>query len=214
MPPRPQPDLTPASLPTSSPADPSDAAQLSDLVAALRERDPAAVSTLFDRYSPQIHRLLVRIVGSHDPESSDLLHDTFLRAIVNIHSLKSPRALRSWLMGIAVFTAQEWLRTRKRIGHPRSLDSEPERLAVSAPPEARQAVRAFYAVMDAFPEQERSVFVLRFIERMEWSEIAEACRISVSTAHRRARRAQRRFRAALPSHPALREHLEHLELSK
>src|SRR5262245_65896831 len=44
------------------------------LVNALRGGDPAAPAELFDRYGASIHRVLVRIIGSDDPESSDLLH--------------------------------------------------------------------------------------------------------------------------------------------
>jgi RNA polymerase sigma-70 factor (ECF subfamily) len=147
------------------------------------------------------------MIGSEDPESSDLLHDTFLRALQHIRELKNPRALKSWLKGIAVFTAQEWLRARKRMGHPQPPESAPEQPGVSVTPEAREAIRAFYQVMETFPADERAAFVLRFVERMELTEIAEACRVSMSTARRRIRRAEQRFRKAVSSYPALKERL-------
>lgn len=177
-------------------------------MSALRQRDPSAIAKLFDRYSPSIHRILVRIVGSDDPESSDLLHDTFLRAVQNVRRLRNPQALKSWLRRIAVFTAQEWLRQRKRMGYPRPPVLDSERTAVSASPEAREAVRALYRLLDVLPEDERVVFVLRFVERMELAEIAEICGVSFSTVRRRIGRAERRFLDALPQEPALEERLE------
>jgi RNA polymerase sigma-70 factor, ECF subfamily len=177
------------------------------LVSALRSGDPAAPAELFDRYGMSVHRVLVRIIGSDDPESSDLLHDTFVRALQSVGRLKKPEALKSWLHGIAVFTAQEWLRARKRMGHPRSPAAVPDRPAVSASPEAREVVRALYQVLDTFPEDERIAFVLRFLERMELTEIAAVCRVSLSTARRRIKRADARFRTALPSYPAIEERL-------
>ena len=178
------------------------------LVNALRGGDPSAPAELFDRYGMSIHRVLVRIIGSDDPEGSDLLHDTFLRALQSVGRLKKPEALKSWLHGIAVFTAQEWLRARKRMGHPRPPSAMPDRPAVSASPEARETVRAIYQVLDTFPENERIAFVLRFIERMELAEIAAACRVSLSTARRRIKRAGARFRRALPAYPAIEERLK------
>lgn len=178
------------------------------LVNALRQGAPAAIAELFDRYALFLHRTLVRIIGDDDPESSDLLHDTFLRAVQHVRRLKNPQALKAWLRGIAVFTAQEWLRARKRMGHPRSPESGPDRPGVSAPPEAREAVRAVYAILDTLPHDERVVFVLWFIERMELTEIAEACRVSVSTVRRRIKRADRRFRDTLTSYPVLVERLK------
>jgi RNA polymerase sigma-70 factor (ECF subfamily) len=178
------------------------------LVNALRGGDPAAPTELFDRYGLFIHRALVRIIGSDDPESSDLLHDTFLRAIQNVGRLKKPEALKSWLHGIAVFTAQEWLRARKRMGHPQPPGAGPDRPAVSASPETREAVRALYQVLDTFPEDERIAFVLRFVERMDLAEMAAVCRVSLSTTRRRIKRAEARFRKALPSYPAIEERLK------
>jgi RNA polymerase sigma-70 factor (ECF subfamily) len=175
-----------------------------ELVHALRRGAPGAPGELFDRYGVAIHRVLLRIVGD-DAESSDLLHDTFLRALDHIGELRNPRALKSWLNKMAVFTAQEWIRARKRMGPPRAPDSVPERPSVSPTPESREAVRAFYSLMDRFPENERAAFILRFVEEMELTEVAEACSVSLSTARRRIRRAEQRFFKLLPQFPALEE---------
>jgi RNA polymerase sigma-70 factor (ECF subfamily) len=176
------------------------------LVHALRTGEPGAAGELFDRYGLAIQRVLVRIVGD-DPEGSDLLHDTFLRALDHIGELRNPRALKSWLNRMAVFTAQEWIRERRRMGQPRSPDSAPERFSVSPTPESRQAIRAFYAIMDRLPEDERAAFILRFVEEMELTEVAEACGVSLSTARRRIRRAEQRFIRLLPQFPALKERI-------
>jgi RNA polymerase sigma-70 factor, ECF subfamily len=178
-----------------------------ELVNALRTGEQGAAGELFDRYGVAIHRVLLRIVGD-DAEGSDLLHDTFLRALDHIGELRNPRALKSWLNRIAVFTAQEWIRARKRMGHPRSPDSVPELPGVSPTPESREAVRSFYAIMDRFPADERAAFVLRFVEGMELSEVAEACAVSLSTARRRIRRAEQRFLKLLPRFPALNERVK------
>jgi RNA polymerase sigma-70 factor, ECF subfamily len=178
------------------------------LVNALRGGDPKAPAELFDRYGMSVHRVLVRIIGSDDPESSDLLHDTFLRALQNVRRLKKPQALKSWLHSIAVFTAREWLRARRRMGHPQPPTAVPDRPAASASPETREAVRALYQILDTFPEDERIAFVLRLIEGMELTEVAEACRVSLSTTRRRIKRAQLRFQKALPSFPAIGERLD------
>jgi RNA polymerase sigma-70 factor (ECF subfamily) len=165
------------------------------------------LAELFDRYGKSIHRLLVRIIGADDPESSDLLHDTFVRAAQNADRLRNPQALKAWLRGIAVFTAQEWLRTRKRLGHPHSPEVAADRPDNSVSPETRQAVRALYQLIDTFPEDERVAFVLRFVERVELNDMAETCGVSLSTIRRRVKRAERRFQRALHAYPALAERL-------
>ena len=178
------------------------------LVYALRQGDPGAPSTLFDRYGSHIQRVLARMLGYGEPERADLLHDVFVRALERIGDLKNPRALKAWLTGMAVFTAQEWIRRRRRAGPPQAPEAADEREGASIAPEAMEAVRSFYAVMDRFGNDERAAFILRFVEGMNLNEVAEACDISLSTARRRIGRADERFRQMLVEYPALLERLK------
>jgi RNA polymerase sigma-70 factor (ECF subfamily) len=175
------------------------------LVDALVRRDPDAPAILFDRYAPYVQRVLARIVGYSEPERMDLLHDVFVRALEGIGDLKNPRALKSWLVGITVFLAKEWLRRRKRVGSPVAPESAADRAGISTPPDAVEAVRSLYALLDRFNADDRAVFVLRVLEGMNLNEIAEACDLTISTARRRVLRAEARFHRLLPGYPALAE---------
>jgi RNA polymerase sigma-70 factor (ECF subfamily) len=179
------------------------------LVFALIQGDPRAPATLFDRYAALVQRVLVRTLGYHDPDRHDLLHDVFVRALEGIRSLKNPNALRHWLTGITVFTAQEFVRRRRRIGPPEPPDRAEHREATAASPEAVEAVRSLYAAMDQLGHDARAVFILKFVEGLTLDEVALACGVSFSTARRRVDGAEKRFREILPEYPALLErHLE------
>jgi RNA polymerase sigma-70 factor, ECF subfamily len=178
------------------------------LVMALRRNDAGAAAELFDRFAPAIRRTLARIIGSDNSESSDLLHDTFLRAVQRLHQLRNPAALAGWLQSVAAFRAREWLRARKRMELASLPAATTDAPAVLAPPEARQAVGALYQLVDRLPEKERVIFQLRFVEQRKLAEIAGTCRASVSTIKRRIQRVERRVRKALPAFPALAEHVD------
>jgi RNA polymerase sigma-70 factor (ECF subfamily) len=180
-------------------------------VHALLQREPGAPAILFDHYGTYIKRVLARIVGYADPDLMDLLHDVFLRAFERIGDLKNPRALKPWLVGIALFVAQEWIRSRKRHGPLFTPEIAEGREGLAAPPETIEAVRAFYALVNQLKHDDRTVFILRFLEGMNLDEVAEACNVSISTARRRISHAEDRFRRILPQYPAL---LERLETSK
>jgi RNA polymerase sigma-70 factor (ECF subfamily) len=177
------------------------------LVSALLRGDESAPATLFDRYGNHVQRVLVRVLGYAEPERADLLHDVFVRSLERIANLQNPRALKAWLTGITVFTAQEWIRRRRRVGPPLAPDDADERTAPSIAPEAREAVRSFYALMDRLDGNERAAFILRHVEGMNLNEVAEACDVSLSTARRRIDRADDRFRQMLAQYPALLERL-------
>jgi RNA polymerase sigma-70 factor (ECF subfamily) len=178
------------------------------LVHALLEGDPRAPSVLFDRYGAHLQKVLARVLGYGEPERADLLHDVFVRALERMSDLKNPRALKAWLTGIAVFTAQEWIRRRKRTGPPVTPDAALDREGPALEPEAIEAVRSFYAAMARLRDDERAVFILRFVEGMNLHEIADACQISFSTVRRRVSRAEDRFHRMLAEYPALLERLK------
>jgi len=177
------------------------------LLQAFSRGDPGAPTTLFDRYGRHVQRVLARIVGYGEPERNDLLHDIFVRALERIGDIKNPRALKSWLVGITVFTAREWIRRRRRTGPPLPPEHGAARAATTLSPETTEAFRSFLALMDRFDDEERTMFTLRFLEGMNLQEIADACKLSISTARRRVIVAEERFREILPEYPALEERL-------
>jgi RNA polymerase sigma-70 factor, ECF subfamily len=173
------------------------------LLQGLLQGSSHATSEFFDRYATYIQRVLTRILGYAEPERADLLHEVFVRALEKVAELKSARSLKPWLAGIAVFTAQEWLRRRKRRGPLLPPEDGAARAAPQTSPEARQAVAAFYELVGRFNEHERSAFILRQLEGMSLQEVADTCDVSLSTARRRIDRAEAEFQRLLPEYPAL-----------
>jgi RNA polymerase sigma-70 factor, ECF subfamily len=177
------------------------------LVDALRGNHPAAKAAFFQRHVGRVERIITHVIG-FDAELADILQEVFTRALGSIHSLKDPSALEPWLGRIAAHTARRVLRTRtRRSWLRRFIDStEEERYepsAVTFAPEARQALRAVYRVLDVLPPDERIAFALRFIDGMELTEVAAACAVSLATIKRRLSRSERRFVAVARRYPEL-----------
>ena len=180
-----------------------------ELVRALVAGDPRAQAAFFDRYQASVQRVLVRVLGA-DSELGDLLHDVFLRALRGVHAVKNPLALGDWLTRIAVCTAIDCLRARKRRRWLSFLPFEqlPEPAVACLDEDAREGVRGVYALLDTFPIDERMAFSLRVLAGMELTIVAEHCGCSLATAKRRIARAEARFLVAAREHPTLRAWLE------
>jgi len=189
---------------SSLPAD-TDAGADERLLEGLLQRSPSATAELFDRHASYIQRVLTRLLGYTEPERADLLHEVFVRALEKVAELKSAGSLKPWLAGIAVFTAQEWLRRRKRRGPLLPPEDGAQRAAPQTSPEARQAVGDLYQLLERFAEHERTAFILRQLEGMSLQEVADTCSVSLSTARRRIERAEADFQRLLPEYPALLE---------
>jgi RNA polymerase sigma-70 factor (ECF subfamily) len=178
-----------------------------ELVALLRADAPEARALLFDRFAPRISRLVFSVLGP-ELEAEDVLHEVFVRALEGIHSLEVPEKLGSWLAGVAVFTAREWIRRRSRWRWLRVLREDVDAEAPRPSEEVSEALRAAFKVLAEMNADERVVFSLRFVEGMEIPEIAAVCDVSQSTVKRRLKDAQRHFATRARRHAVLLPWLE------
>jgi RNA polymerase sigma-70 factor (ECF subfamily) len=160
-------------------------------------------------HEAHVRRVLLHVLGP-DAELADLVQEVFVVAMGSLERLADPRALRGWLGSIAVFTARARVRKRARArlcqlmpeGELPEVEQEP--LA----PEVDEALRATTRVLDRMPQDDRLLFVRRFVEGMELAEIAKVDEVSLSTIKRRLSRAAARFSSLASREPSLEEWLQ------
>jgi RNA polymerase sigma-70 factor, ECF subfamily len=144
------------------------------------------------RHQRRVHRFLLMLL--RDPEEADnLTQECFLRAYQNVPSFRGESSLETWLLRIAANLARDHARNRKASFWRRllGLDEEAENGAAAhvpsgdASPEqvllAREDVRAVWDVANQLSQQQRAVFLLRFVEEMELTEIADALGLQVGS---------------------------------
>jgi RNA polymerase sigma-70 factor, ECF subfamily len=142
-------------------------------------------------YRPRILRFLLSSLTDRDAAET-LTQECFLKAWNARQQFRGDSSLSTWLTRIAVNLMRDHLRSRslrfwqKTRGS--ALDvmdvadwipderSTPETAAV-----ARNQVAAVWKAVDELSAQQRSVFVLRFVEEMELEEIAETIGMNLST---------------------------------
>lgn len=180
-----------------------------EILAAVAERRAVGCAALYDRYHRLVRRILIRLLGAHE-EVHDLVQDVFLSAVRTIHRVRTPEMLRSWMTSVAVLTARQELRRRRRKRFLLFLPTQdlPEVEASQSPPDVREALRVTYRILSTLPADLQIAFVLRFIEGMELTDVAEACQVSLATIKRRLGSAKDRFEKAAQREPALSRWLE------
>ena len=182
------------------------------LVQGLLADNPGAKVVFFNRYSPDVERLVTHLIGL-DRELADILQEVFVQALASIGNLRDPAALKPWLMRIAAHSARRALRTSTRRSWLRFFTdaeeearSEPVVAGIDA--EGRETLRAVYAVLNRMPADDRIAFALRYIDGMELTEVAAACEVSLATIKRRLQRAEKGFFDRARARPELEEWLE------
>lgn len=183
-----------------------------ELLRALQEEKTWAQRVLFEEHADRLASLLERILGPSSiggEDSDDLTQEVFIRAFDRIQRVSDPQALTSWLTAIAVNVAREALKRRRRpLLRWLGLEAVAEPEAPVASPELRASLRAFYAVVDALPVEERVPFTLRVVGQLDLREIAIATGTSLATVKRRLARAREKFLRRARQHPDLEHWLE------
>jgi RNA polymerase sigma-70 factor (ECF subfamily) len=182
------------------------------LVAGIRCGDSGAATALYRQYRPLVERTLVRILG-FDSELSDAVQEAFIRALGSTRLLRDPQALPSWMIRIAVCTASDLIRRRKRRRWLHLFSDQQEGVDVVADFEVetdvgtRQALRAAQEILNGLPADERIALSLRRLDGMELKDVAHACGCSLATIKRRLSRAETRFLSRAEHQPALKSWL-------
>jgi RNA polymerase sigma-70 factor (ECF subfamily) len=179
------------------------------LVGALKVKHPGAMEALYDRYAAHVERVLARVMG-FDTELYDLVQEVFIEAFKSVAAMKDGQALNAWLTTLSVFTARQCIRKRRRrrVYWVKDPDNYMEVPVNDADPSEIEALRLTYQALETMATDDRIVFSLRFIQGMNVAEVATTCRVSVSTAKRRLKRAETRFSVIARRFPALLECIE------
>ena len=157
------------------------------IVRLLREGDPRAPRVVWDRFAPMVHRILKRAFGPRH-EIDDLAQDVFLVLFDRIDTLRDPTVLRAFIMSITAHTIRRELR-RKTAARWLMLGDIFEGRARDSDLDSREAVERLYRILDRLGSDDRTAFVLRFLEGLELVEVAQATGVSLATAKRRLVRA-------------------------
>lgn len=159
-----------------------------DLVVAARDGDPAAFSTLFDRWFDRCYDVAVRIV--HDREAAaDVAQDTFLSAWRNLGSLRDPQAFGGWVLRSSRNAALTRLARDRRsvaVGDETTLalaDAARPGPDVADTVTRREQHDLVWAAAAALGERDASVLDLHLRHGLEPGEIAEALGINANNAH-------------------------------
>jgi len=150
-----------------------------ELVRAARRGDEEAFAALVRRYSPGLHRTVARMLGD-ESEAWDVVQMTFLKAWQRLDRYDSRWSVSTWLYRIATNLSIDLMRARssreraQQAGGEHLLrvvgDGEPTSRAA----DERELERVMGRLLTRLTPQQRAAFVLRELEGLPSSEVAEA----------------------------------------
>ena len=163
----------------------------SELHAGFHKRgDEAAFAELMRRHGPPLIKFLRGMLGADSPDADDVFQETWLR-MINNGAKWNGGSFKAWMTTVARNLAIDTIRRRKPA---LSLDAENEDGAKLADMlrDSRPDASAFlagseteneiHAAVQALPDDQKEVFLMRTAEDLSFKEIAETLNISINTA--------------------------------
>src|SRR5690606_14878668 len=160
------------------------------LFAEIRQGTSGWQQHAFTEFHGLVRGLIVKCFGPAF-EAEELVDDVFLRFFESAKRIRSADRVQSYIVSITMNCVRSELRQRKRAALTSAgadgpaIQDRPSR----DDPKAKAALIQLGAVINELDPEERAVFVLRTVQGMPLVEVAEVLGISLSTAHRRVRRA-------------------------
>jgi len=163
------------------------------LISAVLRGDEGAFRLLYRRHTPRLRQLLLRLLGNPQADADDAVQEVWMRAVTGLARFRGDSSFGTWLIGIGVRTASEWLRRRRR----RHEWGDPEDFAIPAPVASPAAGIDLERAVAALPDHHRAVLVLHDVEGYTHDEIADRLGVATGTSKAWLFRARRALRVML-----------------
>jgi RNA polymerase sigma factor (sigma-70 family) len=167
--------------------------------------NPPVLEALYRSHRARVFRLC-RLLLVDTEEAADVTHDVFLRAEKAERQARSPEDWPAWITRVAVNACHDrrrsaWWRSWRRAGA--SLDDDAAGAGPTPEEESARNERQarVWTALRRLPARQREVFVLRHLEGLSTTEVAETLGIATGSVKRHLFRAVHGLRAALGDEP-------------
>lgn len=149
------------------------------------------IASVHAAYEGRVFRFLLFSVKDRDL-AHELTQDTFLQAWKSRASFRGECSIATWLMRIAVNLVRNhtrtgyfkfWRKASETAVDAEEMQSHLRHPAASAEAEliARQQMKQVWATVETLSDRQRTIFLLRFVDELELSEIATATGLTLPT---------------------------------
>ena len=183
-----------------------------ELVERLRQKDEAAFEILVRRFQKKAFAVAFGLVGEHS-EAMEVVHESFIKVFRSIDRFRGDSSLYTWLYRIVVNLSLDHLRGRKHLPtdslthadeegedsgeerHESDSIHHPDRILESA--QLRDDLKR---ALDRLSPDHRTVIILREVEGLSYSEIAETMGCTMGTVMSRLYYARKKLQEMLKGH--------------
>ena len=193
----------------------TDPNEINTLIESAKNGDDAAFSSLVGHYEKFVYNTACRVLsasGCSTDAADDIAQDSFIKAWRSISSFRGDCSFSTWLFRITVNTARDSIRTTVRKGTvslTRSDEEDEDEYSEWDVPvtsgseipedslEKKELILTVRRAIEALPEDQRAVVIMRDLNELSYHEIAEKLGIELGTVKSRLNRGRAGLKAIL-----------------
>ncbi len=174
----------------------------SGLIKKARRGDGRAFSMLIENHERFVFNVVYRITGNAE-DARDVSQEAFIKAFKSFESYDESSAFSTWLYRIAVNTAIDYVRKRKKeniISFEDYIVDEKNEKSDSGVEEkviSKEGVKNIIEAVNALDDEFKTIIVLRDMEGMEYKEISDITGLPMGTVKSRLSRGRGKLRQML-----------------
>lgn len=160
------------------------------LVQELKKGKESAFKSVVDNYQDMVYNTCLAIVKNEE-DAEDLSQDVFVQVYQSISSFKGESKLSTWIYRIATTKSLDHERRKKRkkrFAFVKSIFGEESEVSVHLPDfhhpgvklDQKENAAILFKAIDKLPDNQKIAFILNKVEGLNYQEVSDVMRVSVS----------------------------------
>lgn len=186
-----------------------------ELIYRLKEGDGVAFRYLVETRQSLVFNTVLGLLQSTE-DAEDVTQDVFIKVFESIQQFKAESALSTWIYRVAVTTALEYIRRKKRkkrFGFLSPILGENNEPTLELPDfhhpgiqlDNKEKAAILFKAIKELPENQQIAFILNKIEGLSYQEVSEIMKTSLSAVESLLHRAKTNLRELLKKRNNLNE---------
>ena len=170
-----------------------------EIIQALADGDDQALVVLYNLYSGKIYNTALSYTKIAE-DAEEVTQDVMVKIYKNASTFKGESSLNTWIYRITVNTSLNYLKKKNRFTFFKNALTKPKPIDFDHPGvllENKERAAALYKAIDCLSDNQKTAFILSFIEELPRQEVADIMEVSLKAVESLLQRAKKNMRVEL-----------------
>lgn len=170
-----------------------------EIIESIAAKDEKAFAALYKLYSDKIFNTSLSYTKSIE-DAEEITQDVFLKIYRNASNFQGASLVSTWIYRIAVNTSLNYLKRKNRFSFFLNTKTSSQLIDFEHPGvllQNKENSVALYNSMECLPGNQKTAFILSFIEELPRQEVADIMEISLKAVESLLQRAKKKMRTEL-----------------